>query len=67
VGNPIGYSYRKPGDCNSRRYERALKADPNHVLRWQYYGMWQIEQGNRGQTHENAERPGIGTGPFFLL
>jgi cytochrome c-type biogenesis protein CcmH/NrfG len=28
-------------------YERALKADPNHVKTWQYYGLWQVEQGNR--------------------
>ena len=28
-------------------YERALKADPGHVKTWQYYGLWQVEQGNR--------------------
>ena len=27
-------------------YERALAADPKHVRTWQYYGMWQVEQGN---------------------
>jgi len=34
VGNQIGYSYRKPGDYKFSQvcYERALKADPNHVL-----------------------------------
>jgi hypothetical protein len=36
--------HRKPGDYNSRRSATsALKADPNHVLTWQYYGLWQIE------------------------
>ena len=49
VANLIGYSHRKLGDYRLSQiwYERALKADPNHVLTWQYYGLWQIEQGNR--------------------
>jgi hypothetical protein len=65
VDNLIGYSYRKLGDYNSRRSgTSALKADPNHVLTWQSYGLWQIEQGNRDQAQENAERPGITAGPF---
>src|ERR1700748_3607050 len=49
VANLIGYSYRKLGDYKLSQawYERALKDDPNHVLTWNYYGFWQIEQGNR--------------------
>ena len=49
VANLIGYSYRKLGDYKVSQiwYERALKADPNHVKTWQYYGLWQLEQGNR--------------------
>ena len=49
VANLIGYSYRKLGDYKVSQvwYERALQADPNHVRTWQYYGLWQIEQGNR--------------------
>ncbi len=52
VANLIGYSYRKLGkyELASAWYERALKADPNHVRTWQYYGLWQIEQGNREQA-----------------
>lgn len=52
VANLIGYSYRKLGNYQlaSAWYERALKADPNHVRTWQYYGLWQIEQGNREQA-----------------
>jgi tetratricopeptide (TPR) repeat protein len=67
VGSLIGYSYRKFGDYKFSQvwYERALKADPNHLLTWQYCGLWQIEQGNRDQAQENAERPGITAGPFF--
>jgi len=67
VANLIGYSYRKLGDYKLSQvwYERALKADPNHLLTWQYYGLLQIEQGNRDQAHENAERPDITAGPFF--
>jgi hypothetical protein len=58
VANLIGYSYRKLGDYKLSQvwYERALKADPNHVLTWQYYGLWQIEQGNRGQAQYHLSR-----------
>src|ERR1700709_2081086 len=43
VANLIGYSYRKLGDYKVSQiwYERALKADPNHVRTWHYYGLWQ--------------------------
>jgi tetratricopeptide (TPR) repeat protein len=52
VANLLGYSYRKLGDYKLAQvwYERALKADPNHVKTWQYYGLWQVEQGNRDQA-----------------
>ncbi len=57
VANLIGYSYRKLGNYRLSQvwYERALAADPNHVRTWNYYGLWQIEQGNRetAQFHLN--------------
>ena len=58
VANLIGYSYRKLGDYKLSQiwYERALKADPNHVLTWQYYGLWQIERGNRDQAQYHLNR-----------
>jgi tetratricopeptide (TPR) repeat protein len=58
VANLLGYSYRKLGDYKLSQvwYERALKADPNHVLTWQYYGLWQIEQGNRDQALYHLSR-----------
>jgi tetratricopeptide (TPR) repeat protein len=58
VANLIGYSYRKLGDYKLSQvwYERALKADPNHVLTWNYYGLWQIEQGNREQAEYHLGR-----------
>ena len=58
VANLIGYSYRKLGVYKLSQiwYERALKADPNHVLTWQYYGLWQIEQGNRDQALYHLSR-----------
>jgi hypothetical protein len=58
VANLIGYSYRKFGDYRLSQvwYERALKSDPNHVLTWQYYGLWQIEQGNREQALYHLSR-----------
>ena len=66
VANLIGYSYRKLGDYKVSQiwYERALKADPNHVRTWQYYGLWQVEQGNRDQAQYHLNRIGkiCGTG-----
>jgi hypothetical protein len=58
VANLIGYSYRKLGDYRLSQvwYEHALKSDPNHVLTWQYYGLWQIEQGNREQAQYHLSR-----------
>jgi tetratricopeptide (TPR) repeat protein len=58
VANLIGYSYRKLGDYKLSQvwYERALKADPDHVKTWQYYGLWQVEQGNRDQAQYHLSR-----------
>ena len=58
VANLIGYSYRKLGDYKVAQiwYERALRADPNHVRTWQYYGLWQLEQGNRDQAQYHLNR-----------
>ena len=58
VANLIGYSYRKLGNYElaSVWYERALKADPGHVRTWQYYGLWQVEQGNREQAKYHLAR-----------
>jgi len=58
VANLIGYAYRKLGDYKVSQlwYERALKADPNHVKTWQYYGLWQVEQGNRDQAQYHLNR-----------
>ncbi|HLZ03813.1 MAG TPA: hypothetical protein VKR55_16900 [Bradyrhizobium sp.] len=58
IANLIGYSYRRLGDYKTSQvwYERALKSDPNHVLTWNYYGFWQIEQGNREQAEYHLRR-----------
>lgn len=58
VANLVGYSYRKLGDYNLSQvwYERALKADPNHVKTWQYYGMWQVEQHHPDQARFNLAK-----------
>ncbi|HEY7844522.1 MAG TPA: tetratricopeptide repeat protein [Bradyrhizobium sp.] len=58
VANLIGYSYRKLGDYKLSQvwYERALQADPNHVRTWQYYGLWQLEQGNREQAEYHLQK-----------
>ena len=37
-------------------YERALAADPVHVKTWQYYGMWQVEQGNMLKAADFLEK-----------
>lgn len=60
VANLIGYSYRKLGDYKLSQlwYERALQSDPDHVLTWNYYGFWQIEQGNRDAAEYHLSRIG---------
>jgi tetratricopeptide (TPR) repeat protein len=58
VANLIGYSYRQLGDYKVSQvwYERALKADPTYVKTWQYYGLWQVEQGNRDQAQYHLNK-----------
>jgi tetratricopeptide (TPR) repeat protein len=60
VANLLGYSYRKLGNYQVSQvwYERALQDDPNHVRTWQYYGLWQLEQGNRDQAQYHLTRIG---------
>ena len=64
VANQIGYSYRKLGDYKVSQiwYERALQADPDHVKTWQYYGLWQVEQGNRDSAQYHLNRIAALTG-----
>jgi tetratricopeptide (TPR) repeat protein len=58
VANYIGYATRKMGNYDQSKiwYEAALKADPNHVRTWSYYGMWQMEQGNRLKALEDLHK-----------
>jgi tetratricopeptide (TPR) repeat protein len=58
VANYIGYAYRKLGDYKDSKiwYEKALAADPNHVRTWSYYGMWQMEQGNRLKALDDLQK-----------
>ena len=58
VANLIGYSYRKLGNYQASKqyYEQALADDPNHVRTWQYYGLWQLEQGNREQAQYHLDK-----------
>ena len=58
VANLIGYSNRKLGNYDESKtwYEAALKADPTHVRTWQYYGLWQLEQGNQAQARIHLDK-----------
>ena len=58
VANYIGYSYRRMGSYDQSKvwYERALASDPDHVRTWSYYGMWQMEQGNRLKAHDDLQK-----------
>jgi hypothetical protein len=62
VGIPIGYSYRKLGDCKFSQVRARAESRSEPCT-----DVWQIEQGNRDQAQENAERPGIAAGPFFFF
>jgi len=48
VATELGYVASKLGNYELSKYwyEHALAIDPQHVKTWQYYGMWQVEQGN---------------------
>jgi tetratricopeptide (TPR) repeat protein len=58
VANYIGYSYRRMGNYDQSKvwYERALASDPDHVRTWSYYGMWQMEQGNRLKALDDLKK-----------
>jgi tetratricopeptide (TPR) repeat protein len=58
VANYLGYTARKLGnyDLSKYWYEQALAADPKHVRTWQYYGMWQVEQGNMLKAQDFLEK-----------
>jgi len=58
VANYIGYSYRRMGNYEQSKvwYEKALASDPNHVRTWSYYGMWQMEQGNRLKAIDDLQK-----------
>jgi tetratricopeptide (TPR) repeat protein len=58
VATELGYTARKLGDYDASKYwyERALAADPVHVKTWQYYGMWQVEQGNLLKAHDFLDK-----------
>ena len=58
VANYIGYANRKMGNYEQSKiwYEKALAADPVHVRTWSYYGMWQMEQGNRLKAEEDLQK-----------
>jgi len=65
VANLIGYASRKLGRTEDAKlwYEKALAADPAHTRTWQYYGMWQLEMGNRATAEEYVERIRLICGP----
>jgi Tfp pilus assembly protein PilF len=58
VANLIGYANRKLGnyDESKKWYETALKSDPSHVRTWQYYGLWQLEQGKPEQAQVHLDK-----------
>jgi tetratricopeptide (TPR) repeat protein len=61
VANYIGYANRKMGNYEQSKiwYEAALKSDPNHTRTWSYYGMWQMEQGNRLKAEDFLEKVNV--------
>jgi len=58
VATYIGYADRKLGKYDESKYwyEKALAADPDHVRTWSYYGMWQMEQGNRLKAEDDLQK-----------
>ncbi len=48
VATSVGFAWRKLGDYDKSKYwyDKALAADPKHIVTLSYYGMWYAEQGN---------------------
>ena len=46
---------RRPAEAEQLAAQ-VLEADPNHVRTWQYYGLWQLEQGNREQAEYHLRK-----------
>ncbi len=42
--------------CRADLVRARARHDPNHVKTWQYYGLWQVEQGNRDQAQYHLNR-----------
>jgi len=58
VATYIGYADRKLGKYDESKYwyEKALAADPDHTRTWSYYGMLQMEQGNRLKAEDDLQK-----------
>jgi len=58
VATLMGYASRKLGRYDDAKYwyDKALAADPNHVVTWSYYGMWYAEQGNLLKANDDLEK-----------
>ena len=68
AGNLIGYflSQARRLQILAGLVRARAETDPNHALT-SVFRLWQIEQGNRDQTYENAERPGVAARLFFFF
>ncbi|HZS64726.1 MAG TPA: tetratricopeptide repeat protein [Xanthobacteraceae bacterium] len=58
VATSIGYAYRKLHQYDQAKYwyDKALAADPNHVLTLSYYGMLYVEQGDKATARKLLQR-----------
>ena len=58
VATLVGYASRKLGRYDDAKYwyDKALAADPDHVVTWSYYGMWHAEQGNLLKAKDDLEK-----------
>ena len=54
----IGLAHRRLGRTADARawYDRALQADPNHLLALSFSGMLRVEQGDVGKAREDLEK-----------
>lgn len=58
VATSIGYAWRKLHQYDKSKYwyDKALAADPNHVLTLSYYGMLYVEQGDKATARQYLQR-----------
>lgn len=58
IATYIGFAHSKLGRIDQARswYDKALAANPNHLLTLSFYGILHVNRGDLGQARDNLEK-----------